>query len=54
MSIVTMTSTVGALQSGQSYRVRAKTAELLVKNSQATKAPQKKLTIANAHQNEGK
>lgn len=37
-SIVTMTSTVGALISGQTYRVRSKTAELLVKASQATVA----------------
>jgi hypothetical protein len=36
-TIVTMTSTVGALTSGQSYRVRSRTAEQLVKASQATK-----------------
>lgn len=38
MSIVTMTSTVGALISGQTYRIRAKTAELLVATSKATKS----------------
>lgn len=36
-TIVTMSSTVGELQSGTTYRVRAKTAEQLIRNSQATK-----------------
>lgn len=42
-TIVTMTSTVGALTSGQSYRVRSKTAELLVATSKATKATTKRV-----------
>jgi hypothetical protein len=46
-TIVTMTSTVGALTSGQSYRVRSKTAELLVKNSQATKSNTKRAVSSN-------
>lgn len=36
-TIVAMTSTVGELTNGQSYRVRSKTAELLVAQSKATK-----------------
>lgn len=43
MTLVTMTSTVGELTSGSIFRVRAKTAELLVKNSKATLAPGKKI-----------
>lgn len=39
MTLVTMTSTVGELTSGQTFRVRAKTAEKLVAASQATLAP---------------
>lgn len=38
MSLVTMSSTVGELTSGQTYRVRAKTAERLVAAAKATKA----------------
>lgn len=38
MSLVTMTSTVGELTSGQTYRVRAKSAERLVAAAKATKA----------------
>lgn len=37
-TMVTMTSTVGALTSGQTYRVRSKTAELLVAQTKATKS----------------
>lgn len=47
MSIVTMTSTVGELTSGQSYRVRAKTAELLVAQSKATLSNSKRAVAAN-------
>lgn len=36
MTVVTMTSTVDELTSGQQYRVRAKTAERLVQTSKAT------------------
>lgn len=54
MSIVTMTSTVSDLTSGQTYRVRARTAELLVRNAQATKSPDKKITGANPATKEGK
>lgn len=42
MSFVTMTSTVGPLLNGQTYRVRAKNAELLVATSKATKANTKR------------
>lgn len=41
-AIVTMSSTVGQLTSGQTYRVRSKTAEALVRASQATKLIVKK------------
>jgi hypothetical protein len=41
-TIVVMSSTVGALTSGQTYRVRSKTAEQLVRNTQATKSALKK------------
>ena len=51
MSIVTMTSTVGELVNGGTYRVRAKTAELLVAQSKATKATNTKRAVA---ANEGK
>ena len=37
-----MTSTVGELTSGQSYRVRAKEAERLVAQSKATKSNSKR------------
>lgn len=37
-TIVTMSSTVGDLTSGQTYRVRSREAERLVANTQATKA----------------
>lgn len=43
MSIVTMTSTVGPLVNGQTYRVRAKYAEALVAQSKATKLPTRHL-----------
>lgn len=36
MTVIKMTSTVGALTSGQTYRLRAREAELLLKASQAT------------------
>lgn len=36
-TIVTMTSTVGDLTSGQTYRVRSREAEKIVANSQGTK-----------------
>ncbi len=42
-TIVTMSSTVGDLTSGQTYRVRAKTAERLIAASQATKANTKRV-----------
>jgi hypothetical protein len=44
MSIITMSQTVGELTSGQTYRVRAKTAELLVAQSKATKTNAKKIS----------
>lgn len=43
MTLVTMTQTVNELTSGQTYRVRAKEAELLVAQSKATKATAKKI-----------
>lgn len=47
MTLVTMTSTVGELTSGQTFRVRAKTAERLVQQSKATLAPKVvKFTLA--------
>lgn len=44
MSIVVMTSTVGELTSGQTYRVRAKTAESLIAQAKATISPSKRAT----------
>lgn len=44
MSFITMTSTVGPLLNGQTYRVRAKTAEALVATSKGTKANTKRAT----------
>lgn len=54
MTLVVMSSTVGEFTSGSTYRVRAKTAEALVKAGSATKAPGKKITVANAQNFEGK
>lgn len=54
MAIIVMTSTVGNLVNGNTYRVRAKNAELLVKASQATKSPAKKIIAVNPHLYEGK
>ncbi len=53
-TLVAMTSTVGALTSGNTFRVRSKTAELLVKAAQATKSPVRKIVVANPHLYEGK
>lgn len=53
-TLVAMTSTVGALTSGTTYRVRSRNAELLVKASQATVSPTRKITVANPHLYEGK
>lgn len=39
-----MTSTIGELISGSTYRVRAKTAELLVAQNKATKSTSKRAT----------
>lgn len=50
-TIVTMSQTVGELASGQVYRVRSRTAETLVKNSQATKSTLKR--DANAKNSKG-
>lgn len=44
MTLVVMTSTVGELTSGQTYRVRAKTAERLVTAGTASKSPAKKIS----------
>lgn len=44
MTLVVMTSTVGALTNGGTYRVRAKTAEALVAQAKATKAATKRTT----------
>ena len=44
MTLVTMTSTVDELTNGGVYRVRAKTAELLVATGKATKANTKRTT----------
>lgn len=49
MSFVTMTSTVGALTSGQTYRVRAKNAELLVAQGKANKSNTKR-AVDSAHE----
>lgn len=53
-TLVVMSSTVGDLTSGQTYRVRAKTAEILIKNTQATKSPLRKITATNPASSEGK
>lgn len=47
MSIVTMSQTVGELTSGGTYRVRAKTAELLVAQGKATKINSKRAHSSN-------
>jgi hypothetical protein len=39
-----MTATVGELTNGSTYRVRAKTAELLIATAKATKATTKKIS----------
>lgn len=44
MSLVVMSQTVGALTSGGTYRVRAKTAELLIAQGKASKSPSKRTT----------
>ena len=53
-TLVAMTSTVGALTSGTTYRVRSKNAELLVKAAQATVSPHSRIAVANPHLYEGK
>jgi hypothetical protein len=52
--IVTMTSTVGDLTSGQTYRVRSRAAELLVQQSKATVTQQNRITSGNPASSEGK
>jgi hypothetical protein len=52
--LVTMTSTVGDLTSGQTFRVRARTAELLVQQSKATILAINRITTANPATSEGK
>lgn len=54
MSIVTMTATVGELTNGGTFRVRAKTAELLVAQSKATKVHTAKKISGDGRSSEGK
>lgn len=53
-SIVTMSQTVGNYISGSTYRVRSKTAEILVANSQATKLTKRGPNSGLAADKEGK
>lgn len=53
-TIVTMTSTVGNYQSGQTYRVRSRNAELFIAQSKATKQPERKIKSGNPASSEGK
>lgn len=53
-TIVTMSQTVGNYQSGSTYRVRSRQAELLVVQGKATKQPQRKITSGNPANSEGK
>lgn len=46
MSFITMTSTVGELTNGQTYRVRAKTAETLIAQNKGTKSNVKRISAA--------
>lgn len=46
-TIITMTATVGTLTNGQTYRVRSKTAELLIAQSKASRANTKRATASN-------